>query len=460
VTTPVTTPGVGGLPARRPDQDRDYPPAGVQPGSYSGIIRARVIIISGTGSGLFVYEGLPGPGNPPVASITESATDPFGNAVTPLANFGYEAGAHFGIDNQGQLYLSNAAGTTTIFLSPLGEVIAIGASPTTGNSGITISPISSSIGGVTFPAGMALSALPFLVYSGTPAAGNLLASMAPAAGSDVFGNSYNSGFEVQGSGDASIQIRLSGGVPFLILATGAAEESQAADVQAFITNPGSSETLTGAFRGPQGISPYDDSVQVFLGSAAKDGSLTATGSLVYVDTSSVTHLPLEWGNTGVAVFSAYAGDDNTYQTERVTAGQPGQLIVDSVTPAQFCGTLNPGVGSYKLHGQICFTEGNAAGAASFEFAGTAVVGSMRVVFRETIGSTPFTNGNQLDITAFNSAATTATFSNHFHLVTFDGTISFTTAGDLGIFAACTVAADTFTIEGEGTYMELQPIGPQ
>jgi hypothetical protein len=71
------------------------PPAGaavpgIQPGS-SGIDLARVVIVfgpAGVVSGVFVYEQgtVPGPGNPPTAGITESATDPYGNPVPGSGN--------------------------------------------------------------------------------------------------------------------------------------------------------------------------------------------------------------------------------------------------------------------------------------------------------------------------------------------------------------------------------------
>jgi hypothetical protein len=80
----VTGPGTGGLPVPRAiDQQVSYPPAGVQPGSAAGIVRARLVIVSGTDEGVFVYSGTPALGNPPIAAMCDSFTDPFGNAVVP-----------------------------------------------------------------------------------------------------------------------------------------------------------------------------------------------------------------------------------------------------------------------------------------------------------------------------------------------------------------------------------------
>lgn len=43
------------------------------------------VIVGGPGGGLFVYNGTPALGNPPVFYVTSASTDPFGNPVTPLA---------------------------------------------------------------------------------------------------------------------------------------------------------------------------------------------------------------------------------------------------------------------------------------------------------------------------------------------------------------------------------------
>jgi hypothetical protein len=75
--------GTGGLPDRRPDQTRNPPLSGTQPGSSAGIVRARLVIVSGTAEGVFIYNGTPGAGNPPIFSATSGTTDPYGNTVIP-----------------------------------------------------------------------------------------------------------------------------------------------------------------------------------------------------------------------------------------------------------------------------------------------------------------------------------------------------------------------------------------
>lgn len=82
--------GLGsGTPSRFPYPDRPQPGSGVAPGAGT-VIRARVVIVfgpAGTINGVFVYAPgtTPRLGNPPIAAITASATDPYGNSVQPGA---------------------------------------------------------------------------------------------------------------------------------------------------------------------------------------------------------------------------------------------------------------------------------------------------------------------------------------------------------------------------------------
>lgn len=64
--------------SQRPQQQ------GLAPGQ-GNVTRARVVIVSGPSGGVFVYAPgtVPGPGNPPIASMTAGTTDPFGNPVLP-----------------------------------------------------------------------------------------------------------------------------------------------------------------------------------------------------------------------------------------------------------------------------------------------------------------------------------------------------------------------------------------
>jgi len=138
--------GLGGLARRRVDQQGQAPPTAVSPGS-SNVVRARLVVVSGAGvSGVFVYSGTPGLGNPPIVSITSASVDPFGNAVVP------------GLDvTQGDI------------------------------SGTTIS------GSVFEGTDFIVNSSGAFFYSGAPAANNLAVSIAGSSGTDGFGNDYPEG---------------------------------------------------------------------------------------------------------------------------------------------------------------------------------------------------------------------------------------------------------------------------
>lgn len=103
-----------GLPPPRPDQA--YTPGGapMAPGSQTPVVRARQVIVfgpSGQVVGIFVYAvgTTPGAGNPPVDSITRSATDPFGNAVQE--DFvAYGSGGAYVQMTDGQINFQGASG--------------------------------------------------------------------------------------------------------------------------------------------------------------------------------------------------------------------------------------------------------------------------------------------------------------------------------------------------------------
>lgn len=158
--------GRGGTPPQPPG----YRPPGrpdVAAGN-SAILRARLVLVSGTGGGIFVYTGTPKLGNPPIFWATSASADPFGNTIPSTAGIG---------------------GTGTF---------------RSGNTIIT-------------PSGL-------FVYSGTPALGNLIVSIANAAGTDSFGNVYPQGLNVT---KGTISGTTFAGLAFLINSAGAFFYSQA-----------------------------------------------------------------------------------------------------------------------------------------------------------------------------------------------------------------------------------------
>ncbi len=100
-------------PANAPSGQQLYP--GVQPG-VSAVQFANVLLVFGSGSvGVFIYTPgtTPGPGNPPVISVTESATDPFGNPVAGGVTVNGPNGSYININSTGGI-----GGAVALLLRP------------------------------------------------------------------------------------------------------------------------------------------------------------------------------------------------------------------------------------------------------------------------------------------------------------------------------------------------------
>jgi hypothetical protein len=74
---------LGGIPPRRPDQYAAPVGGNMLPAPQSNVVLARLVIIYGPDHGLFMYNGTPAPGNPPILSVSNNSTDPYGNMITP-----------------------------------------------------------------------------------------------------------------------------------------------------------------------------------------------------------------------------------------------------------------------------------------------------------------------------------------------------------------------------------------
>jgi hypothetical protein len=85
----VAAVAAGGNPVQRPDQRlTGISRAGTGPAPQQQFVRATVVVIYGNGlTGVFVYEGKPRAGNPPVVDIAPPGvtTDPYGNVLPGVA---------------------------------------------------------------------------------------------------------------------------------------------------------------------------------------------------------------------------------------------------------------------------------------------------------------------------------------------------------------------------------------
>lgn len=147
-------PGTGRQPAPMNAPQAPELSIGVQPGTPN-IIRAFQVIVSGTGSGIFVYSPTVGAGNLVASLAANSGTDPFGNFYPAGLNVGKISSGHTHINTDGSIDINNSAS----------QLIA-----------------------TIFPADQAL-----LFYSPGGGANTLLQSVASASGTDQFGNKFLSG---------------------------------------------------------------------------------------------------------------------------------------------------------------------------------------------------------------------------------------------------------------------------
>jgi hypothetical protein len=176
---------------------------GVQGAWSNQVILARLIeiISSQPGTGLFVYNGNPATGNPPVLSIVGPGvtTDPYGNTVNPVLEVGNPTGAHLEVDQNGVMYLTDQFNSITLLLNPTLQLIewipgGLGTQPF-----VTIAAAAGTDQGFfPFPAGIE-TGLPVYLTSvvSVPASGSGQAILAVQNGQLVYvagdGNSYDTG---------------------------------------------------------------------------------------------------------------------------------------------------------------------------------------------------------------------------------------------------------------------------
>jgi hypothetical protein len=108
------------------------PPPGVQPGVSSAVEIANVVIIFGANSGLFIYAGTPGPGNPPVIWATEATQDPYKNTL-PFPGLGIKNGSSLTKINGGNIQLGTDAEFTMATLDDSGTGVTSLESSTVSN---------------------------------------------------------------------------------------------------------------------------------------------------------------------------------------------------------------------------------------------------------------------------------------------------------------------------------------
>jgi hypothetical protein len=114
-------------PVNAPEGGQVYP--GVQPGTSALQFANTVLVFGPAGSavGIFIYPAgtSPGPGNPPIISITEASADPFGNLVDPGVTIGLPTATQIILSTSGGAGIIDFAMNTPGFLDAiLGSVVS------------------------------------------------------------------------------------------------------------------------------------------------------------------------------------------------------------------------------------------------------------------------------------------------------------------------------------------------
>lgn len=138
----------GGLPVRRIDQRlAAQSHAGVGP-APSNVFVGRIVIVSGAGGGVFVYDPVPGPGNL-IASMTDATHDPFGNA-TIVGFTSYNKVTHLAVSLNANLSTSLTFFSAASEAGPYTPFAGLEATSNGGTNSIALSG-GLGLGSATFP---------------------------------------------------------------------------------------------------------------------------------------------------------------------------------------------------------------------------------------------------------------------------------------------------------------------
>lgn len=396
----------GGLPPRRPDQYRPDSSAGVAPGPTAGALRARLVIISGPSSGMFLYSpGAPRHGNL-VESVTEAAFDPFTNTTQPgFASydnvFGGVAQLH------GALLKLFSGGNMLAQLGPAG-----------------LSVLNSS-GALIFSVDTARDAWFLYANTGSAAQGALIASSASAAGTDSFGNTVPPGLTsyaaVAGTFPGTYAITL-------------------ADQQDIYGNTVASllfNNLTHSPNVPPGVTAQTHNT---IGSNLnlQSGRTVAGSAPAEVQVQDSTSSGQAGGLVDVlagALQVTLPGAD-TYRTERFTQALATDFAIAGGQTAFFTFNVsNVNGGTWRVRGLVRGVMGGTASTVGYQFGGTATISGLFIGGILSAGGTfPGTTESEFNFitatgTDFPSPTFTAGFSYQFW---FEGLITVSAAGTFTI----------------------------
>lgn len=435
------------------------------PSSYVTI--ANTLIIEGTTDGLFLYQGVGAAGNSPIlaASPPGTTTDPFGNMVHPVVTVGNMAGARQTFDATGNGILIGTDGVVRIVMSNgtySGQPPFAGTDPCIifyNDFGAIVLVVDPQAGGI------------FQYHdTGSATQGSLIGWQSSKNATDpVTGISISAGVQLTDPvfGDF---IQIVGAD--IIMGIGVVFGTQA---QVTINSASGTQGPYMHIRSPAqtttGIAVhryYGESTDgtipaghVFLRGIASSTITRETTALVEVQGD----LNL-WTATGAADFTidptsnmptVTPVDGNTYRMGQQISSIAGQLV-NSATPAAVAGAGFSGLrvgNNYRVRYVIIYTPtATSTGAPVFSWVTSGAFTSFIATIREFINGTPGTLGNFAVLSSRASTFTGAAFSTtaqrqlEIDLMLVNPSVTEV----LTLQAACTVAADTYNING--SYAEM------
>jgi hypothetical protein len=477
-----------------------------------------VVFGTGAGTGLFVYNGQPALGNPPIFYVTTASVDPFGNPVTPnevnaatLSLLVSLIQAQSAIFNPGPVLLyGNPGATLTAFTStgtftpPSNGTVqvyfigagAAGAAGIAGGGGGESALDSDTVTGLA-PYTITLDAVSTRAtfntktvtahsatgrvgatgstnathfnggngaLTGVPAGGGAASSVGP--GGNAAGNTPGHGgaaafvYEAGGNGGVS---GVAGSAPG---GGGGGGAAGAAGYALIIFIPAGGSALLDSIAQAGGVDPIGGGTYVAgitnynptfgTYTSLQNGGLKGqAGGQTYNQRPSPS--PLAFPIVDVTA------DGNTYDMTRLTVvATPPPVTFSSVGPADIPGLKLPvGIGTYEIVGQIVF-EGIAAAAGNAKFSWsaasppTASAIKLTGMFWQDTGGAISINGGVMN--AVTDILTSQVLSiTAEYVLTIRGWATFSAAGTLQLQAACSNAADTFQVRVNGTYLKLLPV---
>lgn len=326
-----------------------------------------------------------------------------------------------------------------------------GKDPTGSNPGIGVTaqtglPFPAPVGGPNFY----VSPQGFLFYTSTPALDDLFASITSTSGTDKFGNPFGTGFVVYGTGPtgpgtAQIGFTVSGSIPVIGFASGAASEARNTEQVVNVFNPNlASESISFAILGPEGTASPEDFAGIQLVSSPANAAGEATGFLQYNNSER-----LAWGAGRPSVYTpgGMNGPIALTETDNFNRSFGDTTTVTPITvaytiPAGDFTASNP-QRSYMIDFACDITDWNSGGDFFIQFMGSANIG-----FFGGYSAAFFTAGHTARF--YGELTVYLTSSTSFNVRGWVGSYDVTAAGNTSIFT-CNLTGETCNMAVAGSY---------